>query len=290
MDFETTKFSGEIASTEGLPIYYDCHLPEDHNQQSLPVIIFVHGFKGFKDWGAFSEACADLSESGFAVIAMNFSLNGVGEGMTEFDELDLFARDTLSQDLDDIGSMITALKNGKIKSDGASLNTKSMGLLGHSRGGHTTVAAAAEYPEISCLVTWSAVANYNERWSDEMISDWETEGVTMIKNGRTGQSMPFKKVVYDDAIENADRLMASERAKELSLPAMFIHSKGDQGVPYSDAERLYEECASEDKELVLIPGTGHTFDTAHPFGEDEFPEAFRKAVDATKKWFRKNLQ
>lgn len=289
MDFETQKKSGAIPSTEGLPIYYDCHLPDDHDEKSLSVIIFVHGFKGFKDWGAFSEGCAFLSSAGFAVVAINFSLNGVGESMTEFDQLDRFSRETFSQDLDDLGSVIKAIKDGEINSGKAALKSDKMGLVGHSRGGHTAVAAAAEYPEISCLVTWSAVANYNDRWSKEMIADWESKGVTEIKNGRTGQIMPLKKVVYDDAQENAGRLMADKRAGELTIPAMFIHSKGDEAVSYNNAEKLYQSCSSENKELVLIPDSGHTFDTAHPFEDDDFPEAFQQVLHRTKQWFKNNL-
>lgn len=285
-----SKSSGSIPSSEGLPIYYDLYVPTGNSEREFPVVIFLHGFKGFKDWGAFPDACAELSGAGFTVLAINLSLNGVGENMMEFDELDLFARETLSQDLDDVGTVIQALKDGTITTDKADINTEAVGILGHSRGGHTAVAAAAEYSEIACLVTWSAVADYNAHWSEQMISDWNEKGVTEIKNGRTGQMMPVKDVVYEDAKENADRLMAVKRVRELNLPALFVHSKGDLGVPYSEAEKLYRNCPSEDKELKLIPGSGHTFDTAHPFEEDEFPEAFRHVLDATISWFEYYLQ
>lgn len=284
------KISGSILSSEDLPIYYDLYYPEKQVARKLPVIIFLHGFKGFKDWGAFPDACAEMSTAGFAVVAINFSLNGVGKSMTEFDQLDLFARETLSQDLRDVGSVINGLKERDISADNSSLDTNSIGIIGHSRGGHTAVAAAAEYGEINCLVTWSAVANYNERWSDEMIADWEEIGVTEIKNGRTGQMMPVKKIVYDDALENADRLMAATRAKQLDIPSLFIHSKGDEAVPYSEAEKLYESCASEDKDIMLVPDSGHTFGTAHPFDEDTFPDPFSQVIGKTTEWFVSHLQ
>ncbi|NGP89557.1 alpha/beta hydrolase family protein [Fodinibius halophilus] len=285
-----TKESGSVSSNEGLPIYYDCYLPPNSGAEPLPVVIFLHGFKGFKDWGAFPEACAAISEAGFAVAAMNFSLNGVGESMTEFDQLDLFARETLSQDLEDVRSMISAIHNEQVFPAGSSVDTGSIGLLGHSRGGHTAVAAAAEYAEVASVVTWSAVADYNARWSEDMISDWENKGVTEIMNGRTGQVMPVKDVVYKDALENADRLMAVKRARELTIPALFIHSKGDEAASYDNAEQLYRNCASDHKDLKLIEDSGHTFDTAHPFDEDEFPEAFQQALDYTTAWFQKHLQ
>ncbi len=286
-----SKTSGSIPSSEDLPIRYDVYVPATGTEaNSMPTIIFLHGFKGFKDWGTFPAICERLSREGFSVVAMNFSLNGVGENPLEFDRLDLFARETLSQDLDDIGRVLEGIKNEEITAGGKPLNSEKVGILGHSRGGQTAVAAAAEYEEIKCLVTWSAVADYNARWSDEMKRDWETKGVTEIKNGRTGQIMPMNKVVYDDARNNADRVIALHRVKELRLPVMFVHSKGDEAVSYENAEQLYKACPSEEKELMLLEDTGHTFSGSHPFEADEFPDPLQNAFEASAGWFKKHLK
>lgn len=286
MNYSTiSKQEGYISSTEGLPIYYDLLIPGVDSGTVLPVILFVHGFKGFKDWGAFPDLNEELARSGFAVVAFNLSLNGVGAGMTEFDEPELFRRETFSQDLADIGSVIEAIKNKEIQSDKAVLDTDRIGILGHSRGGHTAIVAAAEYSEIQCLVTWSAVADYNKRWSDEMIKDWKSKGYTEIKNSRTGQVLPIDKIVYDDAVENADRVIAINRVKELYIPSMFIAGKSDETVPYSESEKLFRASPSSDKEIRLIDNAGHTFQISHPFTEEEFPPEFNEAMDLTEGWF-----
>lgn len=282
------KTSSSIASTENLPIRYDLYAPGS-SRELLPVLIFLHGFKGFKDWGPFPDACEDLARNGFVVVAMNFSLNGIGENPTEFDRLDLFERETLSQDLRDIGSVIEGIKSQRINSSRVGLHTDYIGILGHSRGGHTAVVAAAEYSEIQCLVTWSAVADYNARWSDKMISDWEKNGYTEIRNSRTGQIMKINKVVYEDAVENADRVIALERVQELHIPALFIAGKEDESVPHQESAMLYRACPSNTRELRLIPDTGHTFDAAHPFEEDDFPVKFAEVLEFTEGWFIENL-
>lgn len=64
--------------------------------------------------------------------------------------------------------MIDALQRGEISDSHSNLNTDTIGLVGHSRGGHTAIAAAVEYDPIQCLVTWSAVADYRDRWTDQM--------------------------------------------------------------------------------------------------------------------------
>lgn len=279
------KQSGSVESSEGLPIRYDLYVPAGNQQARFPVILFLHGFKGFKDWGPFPDACYEMSRAGFCVIPINLSLNGVGESLTEFDELDLFARETLSQDLDDVGSVIEALKREEITTDRAGLMTDTIGLMGHSRGGQTAVAAAAEYPEIGCLVTWSAVADYNARWSDEMKKDWESMGYTEILNSRTGQVMRVDKVVYEDAVEYAERVIALNRVEELHIPTLFVHAKDDESVPPGESEKLYGNCPSAEKKLKLVSGTGHTFGGAHPFEEAEFPEKFDEVLRDTVKWF-----
>lgn len=285
-----TKVKGEIPSTEGVPIRYDLLVPTVVNSSSLPVILFIHGFKGFKDWGAFPDACEELVRSGFAVIAFNLSLSGVGESLTEFDEPELFRRQTLSQDLEDVGSVIDAIKTKRISSDKVSLDTDRIGLVGHSRGGHTAIAAAAEYAEVQCLVTWSAVADYNTRWSDQMKSDWDKKGTTEIVNSRTGQILQLDKVGYDDAVNNAERLMAIRRVQELYIPSLFIAAKEDEAVSYHDTEQLFRHSPADEKEIRLIAGTGHTFGISHPFSEDEFPDSFAEVIDLTEGWFLEYLK
>ena len=41
-----------------------------------PVIIFVHGFKGFKDWGHFNLLMDYFVQQGFVFVKFNFSHNG----------------------------------------------------------------------------------------------------------------------------------------------------------------------------------------------------------------------
>jgi len=284
------KQSGSIQSSQNIPIYYDLYIPSVTPGSALPVALFVHGFKGFKDWGAFPDACEELARAGFAVVSFNLSMNGVGKSMTDFDEPDLFADQTLSQDLEDIGTLIEAIKSKNIASDKVDLDTDRMGIIGHSRGGHTAIAAAAEYPEIQCLVTWSAVADYNARWSDEMKKDWQKKGFTEIENSRTGQVFKINRVVFDDATENADTLMAIHRVKEIYIPSMFIAGKADEAVPFSNSEELFRKCPADEKEVRLIEKTGHTFDVSHPFEESEFPEAFEEVLDYTEGWLLDHLK
>ena len=54
------------------------------NINNAPCLIFVHGFKGFKDWGFWPYIGNYFAKNRFFVITFNFSHNGIGEGKTEF--------------------------------------------------------------------------------------------------------------------------------------------------------------------------------------------------------------
>jgi fermentation-respiration switch protein FrsA (DUF1100 family) len=102
--------------------------------------------------------------------------------------------------------------------------------------------------------------------------------------------MPLKRIVYDDARENANRVIALNRVGELEIPVLFIHSKDDEAVPYQDARQLYEACPSTQKELMLLENTGHTFGGKHPFNETTFPQPLQKAFTASRDWFVRHLK
>ncbi len=221
--FVIKKETGSILSSEGLPIAYDLYTPAV-NGYAIPVVLFLHGFKGFKDWGPFPDACFEIAENGYAVVSFNLSLSGIGANPTEFDRLDLFARDTLSQDQEDIKSVLNALCSKEISSGQVDFDLSRIGLIGHSRGGHSAV--------VGLLITKKSIAWYMvgrsqlyDFWSDEMVNDWKTKGYTDILNSRTNQVMRVDKIVYEDAVENADKLMALKRVKELHIPVCFIHGK-----------------------------------------------------------------
>lgn len=288
MTYTIGKQDGQITSTEELPIRYSLYYPLS-NDEAVPVVIFLHGFKGFKDWGPFPDACIELAENGFAVVAMNTSRNGTGDDQETFSRLDLFADNTLSQELEDINSLLEAIKSGEISTGKYPFETSRIGIVGHSRGGHSAIVAAAEYEDITCLVTWSAVADYNKHWDQIMLDEWHERGYTEILNTRTSQYMRLNKSVLDDSVENADRVIALRRVKDLYIPVCFIHAKEDESVPYTDVNLLYENCPSTEKKRILIPNTGHTFGGSHPFEADVLPEPFQEVVDQTINWFITNL-
>jgi len=80
-----------------------------------------HGLKGFKDWGFFPYVVERLARAGFAAVSFNFSGSGVGGDGERFDELERFAHNTYSQELQDLHIVLDAVTNGAFGSTSRAL-------------------------------------------------------------------------------------------------------------------------------------------------------------------------
>ena len=80
------------------------------SQPPRGTLIICHGYKGFKDWGMFPHVAQSLAEE-VDVISINFSHNGVGPELLEFTELEKFARETYSRDLEDLHAVVNNIRN-----------------------------------------------------------------------------------------------------------------------------------------------------------------------------------
>ena len=160
------KNQGHIIGVHGKPIVYDiCRLK---NNKALPVLIIAHGFKGYKDWGHFNLISESFAKEGFAVIKFNFSHNGgTLEQPIDFPDLEAFANNNFTIELDDLGCVIDWLFYTELFND-QKLNKEDLSLLGHSRGGAITILKANEDERVKKIVSWAAVSSM-ERWDDEIL-------------------------------------------------------------------------------------------------------------------------
>lgn len=267
--------SAEILSQENLPISIDIFTPDSVKHSS--VVLFLHGFKGAKDWGPFPVACQAICDQGFAVCAFNLSHSGVSQSVDFFDRLDLFATQTFGKDHSDIRSVIDSVTSHSLPGS-QHWNTKKIAIVGHSKGGYSSVIAAADFSEIGVLITWAGVDDYLNRWSPKHVSDWETEGVTYIENGRTKQKMPLFRAIQDELQAAPQQWRAISKVAHLHKPALFIHGDNDESVSPSSSFNLFNAYADVRKKIVLIPGAGHTFSGSHPWKEQQLPTHLKHCV------------
>lgn len=248
----------EIPGAEGVPLRGDIRLPGDGGRS--PVLIFCHGFKGFKDWGCWPYVAERLAGSGFAVITFNFSHGGIGADPYVFSELDLFRHNTFSLELEDFRLLLTSLLSGELPGN-AKMETSRIGVFGHSRGGATALrGAAAEARYIGAVATLASISKIYRR-NAGLEADWRTAGVRHVRNMRTGQELPLGVELLEDMIANADAI--EHAAKSLSVPVLILHGDADEAVSASSADDLSSWMPQARK--VILPGATHTFGAVHPF-------------------------
>ena len=257
------KVSLKIKNKTGDDLITDFRFPESGTEK-LPLVILCHGFKGFKDWGCFPYMMERIAEEGNFAVSFNFSYNGTGENdfdQSDFTRLDLFAENTFSRELDDLGSIIDHLFENK---DKYNYDKGNITLTGHSRGGGIAILKTAEDKRISKLVVLSSVCNF-DRYSDTLKKKWKEVGYFEVINSRTNQMMRLNYTLIEDLIKNKERLDIQKAISEITVPVMIIHGAQDITVDYSNAEDLYSRSDKEKTKLFLIENTGHTFGAVQPF-------------------------
>jgi len=257
------KVSLKIKNKTGDDLITDFRFPES-GKEKLPLVILCHGFKGFKDWGCFPYMMDRIAEEGNFAVSFNFSYNGTGENdfdQSDFTRLELFAQNTFSRELDDLGSIIDYLFENK---DKYNYDTANITLTGHSRGGGIAILKTAEDKRISKLVVLSSVCNF-DRYSDTLKKKWKEVGYFEVINSRTNQMMRLNYTLIEDLIKNKERLDIQKAISEITVPVMIIHGAQDITVDYSNAEDLYSRSDKEKTKLFLIENTGHTFGAVQPF-------------------------
>jgi pimeloyl-ACP methyl ester carboxylesterase len=253
------------------------------NLESAPCLIFVHGFKGFKDWGFWPFTGNFFARKGFFVLTFNFSHNGIGEGITEFTELEKFANNTFSLEIEELNKLIDAYFNNFF---GKGRNSK-IGLVGHSRGGGDSLIVASKRKEINSVVLWASVANFN-RYTERQAIEWRENGFFEVLNTRTNQMMRLNVSLLDDIEKNKDDLLNLKMAaKNLNKPMLIIHGEQDLSVPVNEGEQIYNWSDKRLTEFYKVNAAGHTFNITHPF-EGSNPK-FDSVLEKTLNFFSKHL-
>ncbi|TSD63375.1 alpha/beta hydrolase [Inquilinus sp. KBS0705] len=246
-----------------------------------PLVVFAHGIRGFKDWGAHDMVARHFTQNGFRFLKFNFSHNGTtAEKPTEFADLIAFGDNTFSIELDDLKSVIDFACSGS-----AIPAVKSIYLIGHSMGGGISIIKTAEDTRIKKLVTMAAISGFHNLWPKQAEEQWRLQGVMYMVNSRTGQNMPYKAALLDDLYTHPLRLNIPLKAAEITQPWLIIHGDADTSVPLSHAEALHK--AQPNAELMVIAGADHTFNAVHPYLQPNLPAQLLAFCDATIAFFKK---
>lgn len=232
-------------------------------EEPKPIVLILHGFKGFATWGFFPWLAEQIARSGMIAVRVNFSHNGVEKFGSEFTRLDLFEENTMGREIDETLQVIEALAEGALLPDNVR-SSGSIGLLGHSRGGGIALLASSREEKVDAIVTWAAVSTF-DRFSRHQLQRWRESGRLEVKNSRTGQTMHLGSKMLEELEQNRENLDICSAVQKLRRPLLLVHGEVDLSVTVENAEALHGAADPGLTTLLLVSRTGHTFGVGHPF-------------------------
>ena len=254
------------------------------NKKPKQVVVFCHGFKGFKDWGPFNKIAAHFAEEEIVFVKFNFSFNGTTiKNPINFSDLKAFGNNNFCKELDDLNLVLDWVENcQELKEE---IDTSKISLFGHSRGGSIAMLKSNEDSRVKKVISWASPSNFLERLpKKEKLAKWKELGVAYIYNGRTKQNMPMYFQFYENCIKFAKRLNIQNAVSKMSIPHLIVHGSDDPTVLLSEAVNI--KSWNPNIDLYVIDGANHVLGGFHPYDLEKFPKDLQKALDVTIKFLK----
>jgi len=250
------------------PILLD--ISYEGEKTNKPVVVFCHGYKGFKNWGAWHLVAADFAKAGFCFVKFNFSHNGgTMENPIDFPDLEAFANNSFTTELDDLDRVLHFLAASEVS------------LIAHSRGAGIALIKAEEDPRIQKVVTWAGVSDYKAHFQigTDAFQQWKKTGITHIENARTKQQLPHYWQFFEDFIANEHRLTIKRAVQQLKKEHLIIHGSADSTVSLKEAQAMHQW--NPESQLIVLEAGDHVFGSKHPWEEPTLPTDLKTVVDRT---------
>jgi pimeloyl-ACP methyl ester carboxylesterase len=263
INLKNQHFSG-AANKQSL---IDLVIPEDFNGK---MILFIHGFMGYKDWGAWNLMQDFYTSKGFGFCKYNVSHNGTTiDNPTEFNDLSAFANNSYTKELEDLTSALNWLENQFDE-------LPKIYLVGHSRGGGVALLGSKD-ERVYRVVTLAAISSIEKRFPEgKQLQVWETQGTKYTLNGRTNQKMPQLFSQYEDFIANKELLDIQKACETSTKRTLVIHGDADTSVEIKEGHDIANWLKTR---LFEIEEADHTFGAKEPWDTTELPEHLEKVCD-----------
>ena len=241
--------------------------------KSKKIIIFCHGFKGFKDWGGFNYIANYFVTKSITFYKFNFSHNGTSlANPTEICDFEKFSQNNFTKELFDLNQLINYVE---VNED---LSNKELILIGHSRGGGISIIKSSEDSRIKRLITWCSPSDFFNKLDSDKIKLWKERKVIYVDNKRTNQKLPLDYQFYIDCIKNKNNYDILNCCNKINIPHLVQHAKNDETVDYSEALKIYK---NSKKSKLIYYDSNHVFGMTHPFKKSNCNKVLDKVLSDT---------
>lgn len=254
-----SKKNEQFIGADNRASLFDLTIPQNWNKK---LIVFSHGYMGYKDWGAWNLMEDFFVQHDFGFLKYNVSHNGgTVENGIDFPDLEAFTVNNYSKELHDMEAIIDLARH-KIE------DLKDIYLLGHSRGGGM-VLLQSQNTNITKIAALAPISDIAKRFpSGEDLANWKSTGTRFTTNGRTKQQMPHHYSQYEDFIRHQERLNIESFATNSNVPICVIHGEEDPAVKISEGEAIANWAGIN---LIRVSNEQHTFGARQPWIEKQLP-------------------
>ena len=267
--------NGIFFGAEGKKSLIDLTIPSHFNGS---IILFMHGFMGYKDWGCWNLVENYFVTLGYGFCKYNVSHNGgTIENGIDFSDLEAFSVNSYYKEYVDTSAAISWIKEN-------ALPHHSITLIGHSRGGGMALLQSSN-ETISAIVSWAGISSIEKRFpTGDALIKWQDEGVKYHLNSRTNQQMPSCYLQYEEFCLHKELLNIESKCTKSKKPTLLIHGDRDTSVPIEEGHELAKWVSTK---LHIIENGDHTFGSKQPWTNEEIPEQLLEACEMTKSFFEK---
>ncbi len=262
-----------IVGADDQPI--SCDVSFNPNLRDMPLVIFCHGFKGFKDWGPWNAVAAYFAERGVFFLKINFSHNGVSlDDLSEITDIETFGKNTITKELTDLTLVLDWFVEGN-EIYRPYIDVSNVTLIGHSLGAAICLIKTIEDDRILRIISWGGAFNLKKLSELEDDKAWKERGYSELTNDRTGDVYQINYSFREDFLSNIDQLDLTKRLVELDQGILMIHGTNDLVSPISNAKKIFEFVPH----ALLIENEGnHTFGGKHPWEQTTMPPILEQVV------------
>jgi dienelactone hydrolase len=250
-----------------------------------PYVLLIHGHRGFMDWAFFPELARRIADAGFASVAVNLSGSGIGPDLATFTEREAFARNTYTQELDDLEHVRARIDAEDLGAPSAALDPARGALYGHSRGGGMGLLHAADRGDYRALCLWAPMHRV-ALFGEESRRAFAERG-HILSPLAWAQPLRLDRTILDDAERNARRLDIQAAAARVSAPTLLVYGSRDRLLSGGGAAALERAFTPGVARRRVVEGGGHALGARHPLRD--VPTPLEEGLTATVDWFRRHL-
>jgi uncharacterized protein len=207
-----------------------------------PTVLFLHGFKGYKEEATYTDLAERLLEQGIASIRFDASGFGDSEGTLDTDyRFSNYVTDT---------EMVYQwmLQQDYIEKD-------KLGVIGQSMGGAQTLIFASKHPEFRVAV---AISPPDKVGTDDALgaikNKWKKDGYLEEMSSRYGRKIRIPYDYLDDAMQYDFSVFA----KKISIPLLIVLGEKDDIVSPAQTKRVFD-VATGPKTLMKFNDMDHFY-------------------------------